>query len=97
MLTWVWLARVKHKLTKPKSTFCPQNFFLSLRASHKQSIPFTNWGSCLAWAVVTQGQFSPRGSCLPGQLLPGQLSPGHLSPGELSARPIFDVNVIKGP
>ena len=26
MLTWVWLARVKHEVTKPKSTFRPQNF-----------------------------------------------------------------------
>ena len=88
MLTWVWLARAKHELTKPKSTFRPQNFLSGLRASHEQSIPFTNWGSCLAWAVVAQGQLSPWGSCLPGQLSPRQLLPGQLLPGQLLAHPI---------
>ena len=43
MLTWVWLARAKPELTKPKSTFRPQNFLSGLRASHEQSIPFTNY------------------------------------------------------
>ena len=40
MLTWVWLARAKHELTKPKSTFRPQNFLSGLRAPHEQSFPF---------------------------------------------------------
>ncbi len=43
MLTWVWLAWAKPELTKPKSTFRPQNFLSGLRASHEQSIPFTNY------------------------------------------------------
>ena len=40
MLTWGWLARAKHELTKPKSTFHPQNFLSGLRAPHEQSFPF---------------------------------------------------------
>ena len=88
MLTWVRLARVKHELTKPKSTFCPQNFLLGLGASHERSIPFV-------WAVVAQGQLSPWGSCLPGQLSPGQLATGHLSPGQFSAHPRPDFTFHK--
>ena len=88
MLTWIWLARAKHELTKPKSTFCPQNFLLGLRASHEWSIPFV-------WAVVAQGQLSPWGSCLPGQLSPGQLAPGHLSPGQFLAHPRPDFTFHK--
>ena len=44
-------------------------------------------------AVVTLGQFSSRGSCLPGQLSPGQLSPGKMSPGELLAHPFLYTNI----
>ena len=61
MLTWVWLARAKHELTKPKSTFCPQNFLSGLRASHEQSFPFT-WAGAVTGAVVAQGQLSPGGA-----------------------------------
>ncbi len=57
ILTWVWLARAKHELTKPKSTFCPQNFLSGLRASHEQSFPFI-WAGAVTGAVVTQGQLS---------------------------------------
>ena len=60
MLTWVWLARAKHELTKPKSTFCPQNFLSGLGASHEQSLPFT-WAGAFTGAVVTEGQLSPGG------------------------------------
>ena len=60
MLTWVWLAHAKHELTKPKLTFCPQNFLSGLRASHEQSFPFT-WAGAVTGAVVTQGQLSPGG------------------------------------
>ena len=38
MLTLVWLACMQRKLTKPKLTFCPQNFLSDLCVSHEKSI-----------------------------------------------------------
>ena len=98
MLTWVWLAHAKHELTKPKSTFRPQNFLSGLRAPHEQSFPFPTvggpddgrsrrWAVGPQWAVVTRGQLSPGGSHRRGQLSGGELSGGQLSGGELSAHP----------
>ena len=44
MLNWVWLARAKPELTKPKSTFRPQNFLSGLHAPHKQTFPSPTMG-----------------------------------------------------
>ena len=77
MLTWGWLARAKPELTKPKSTFRPQNFLSGLRAPHKQSFTFPTW------AVLTRGQLlvcvSPGGSC--GAVTSVCVTMGQLSPG----------------
>ena len=62
MLTWVWLARAKHELTKPKSTFRPQNFLSGLRAPHVQSFPFPTVASPDSGQWAHSGQLSPGGS-----------------------------------
>ena len=64
MLTWVWLARAKHKLTKPKSTFRPQNFWSGLRVPHVQSFPFPTV------AGPDGGQWAHSGQLLPGVSCP---------------------------
>ena len=85
MLTWVWLARAKHELTKPKSTFRPQNFLSGLRAPHEQSFPFPTG------AVVLPGQLSPWGSFPPGAVVYlgschlGSCRQGHRPPGQMSS------------
>ena len=62
MLTWVWLARAKHELTKPKSTFHPQNFLSGLRAPHEQSFPFPTVAGPDGGQWAHGGQLSPGGS-----------------------------------
>ena len=62
MLTWVWLARAKHELTKPKSTFCPQNFLSGLRVPHVQSFPFPTVAGPDSGQWAHSGQLSPGGS-----------------------------------
>ena len=67
----------------------PPKFFVGLACATRTKFPLPNWGSCLAWAVVALGQFSPLVqlstwavvtwavdyicSCLPWQLSPWQL------------------------
>ena len=73
MLTRVWLVCPQHELTKPKLTFCPQNFLLGLRTPHEQSFPFPTvggpdggqsrrWAVVQRWAVVARGQSSGVGT-----------------------------------
>ena len=99
ILTWVWLARVKPELNKPKSTFRPQNFLSGLRVPHEQSFPFPTAppmarGQLLV-CVSPGGSCPPGGSCHPGQPSGGQPSGGQLSGGELSAHPWNHVIIMK--
>ena len=61
---------LSHELTKPKSTFWPQNFLSGLRVPHEQSFPFPTVGSPdgqqSQWAVVTRGAVVPWGEPSPG-------------------------------
>ena len=64
MLTWVWLARASHKLTKPKSTFAAPKIFCRACVRHTNKVSPLPTG-----ALVLPGQLSPRGSCPPGAVV----------------------------
>ena len=79
MLTWVWLARAKPELTKPKSTFRPQNFLSGLRAPHEQSFPLWSFAHFPAVGaegsppIVGEGKVYLCGACKPDKYFGGEM------------------------